>query len=61
MGYQIPVIDDRHLLKALDTALTRPGYQVFLAKDGEKGLWLAKQAAPNPVILDPPPPMKGVL
>ena len=53
MGYRILVIDDdRHLLKALDTALTRLGYQVLHAEDGEKGLWLAEQEAPDLVILD---------
>lgn len=53
MGYRILVIDDdRHLLKTLDTALTRLGYQVLQAEDGEKGLWLADQEAPDLVILD---------
>ena len=53
MKAKILVIDDdRVTLTMLEMILSRHGYQVLSAKDGEKGLELALKAKPDVVISD---------
>src|SRR5215203_3765819 len=49
----ILVIDDEEIMREiLDAVLTREGYQVRLASDGEEGLDLARTTAVDAVVLD---------
>jgi DNA-binding NtrC family response regulator len=49
----ILVIDDEEIMREiLDAVLTREGYQVRLASDGEEGLELARTTAIDAVVLD---------
>ncbi|HEV3028407.1 MAG TPA: response regulator transcription factor [Planctomycetota bacterium] len=53
MGRTILVIDDEpELVKLLDYNLTKAGYLVLSAKDGENGLAAARKHAPDAIILD---------
>lgn len=53
MAKTVLVIDDEpELVKLLDYNLTRAGYTVLTARDGEKGLAAARQHAPDLVVLD---------
>ena len=53
MARTILVIDDEpELVKLLDYNLTKAGYLVLSAKDGEHGLNTARKHAPDAVILD---------
>jgi DNA-binding response OmpR family regulator len=53
MAKTVLVIDDEpELVKLLDYNLTRAGYTVLTARDGEKGLAAARQHAPDLVLLD---------
>ncbi len=53
MGRTILVIDDEpELVKLLDYNLTRAGYLVLSAKDGENGLAAARKHSPDAIILD---------
>ena len=53
MAERILVIDDEeHLLKLIDKVLTKAGYTVVTASNGEEGLGLFHQAAPDLVVLD---------
>ena len=53
MARTILVIDDEpELVKLLDYNLTKAGYLVLSAKDGENGLAAARKHAPDAVILD---------
>jgi two-component system alkaline phosphatase synthesis response regulator PhoP len=52
-GKTILIIDDdRHLLLGLTARLKGSGYKVVCAKDGTAGINLARQEAPDLVILD---------
>jgi two-component system, OmpR family, response regulator MprA len=46
------VDDDRAVREALRRTLTLAGYEVQMAEDGEEGLALAGQSAPDAVVLD---------
>ena len=53
MGRTILVIDDEpELVKLLDYNLTKAGYLVLSAKDGENGLAAARKHSPDAIILD---------
>jgi DNA-binding response OmpR family regulator len=53
LGRTILVIDDEpELVKLLDYNLTKAGYLVLSAKDGENGLAAARKHAPDAIILD---------
>jgi DNA-binding response OmpR family regulator len=53
MAKTVLVIDDEpELVKLLDFNLTKAGYLVLTAKDGETGLAMARRHAPNLVVLD---------
>jgi DNA-binding response OmpR family regulator len=53
MGRTVLVIDDEpELVKLLDYNLTKAGYLVLGAKDGEAGLAAARKHAPDAIILD---------
>ena len=53
MGRTILVIDDEpELVKLLDYNLTKAGYLVLSAKDGENGLNTARKHSPDAIILD---------
>jgi DNA-binding response OmpR family regulator len=50
---KILLIDDSRLLRtANERTLLKAGYQVITASDGEEGLRLAKETAPDLVVLD---------
>lgn len=44
--------DDRFLQKAASTALRRRGYEVISATDGQEALRLAREHAPDLILLD---------
>lgn len=44
--------DDRFLRKAASTALQRKGYEVLSAVDGQEALRLAREEAPDVILLD---------
>ena len=46
------VEDEENLVEALRFSLTREGYQVMVASDGEQGLLKARQESPDLVLLD---------
>lgn len=46
------VEDDLPVLKALTDKLTREGFEIIQAKDGEEGLALAEQERPDLIVLD---------
>ncbi len=53
MAKTVLVVDDEpELVKLLDYNLTRAGYLVLTARDGEKGLAAARQHHPDLIILD---------
>jgi DNA-binding response OmpR family regulator len=53
VGRTILVIDDEpELVKLLDYNLTKAGYLVLSAKDGENGLAAARKHSPDAIILD---------
>jgi len=53
MPERILVIDDEeHLLKLIDKVLTKAGYTVVTASNGEEGVKLFHQTAPDLVVLD---------
>ncbi len=52
-GQRIVLVDDDRLLrKAAETALTRNGFQVFTAADGEEALRVTRAELPDLVVLD---------
>jgi DNA-binding response OmpR family regulator len=53
VGRTVLVIDDEpELVKLLDYNLTKAGYLVLSAKDGENGLAMARKHSPDAIILD---------
>lgn len=46
------VDDDPKILKALDQALRKEGYEVFRAVDGEEALQVAREVEPDLIVLD---------
>src|SRR4030067_2909294 len=53
MTKAILVIDDEaDLIRLLDYNLTKQGYLVYPAKDGEKGIAIAREHTPDIIILD---------
>jgi DNA-binding response OmpR family regulator len=46
------VDDDPKILKALDQALRKEGYDVYRAADGEEALQVARQSDPDLIVLD---------
>jgi len=53
VGRTVLVIDDEpELVKLLDYNLTKAGYLVLSAKDGENGLGAARKHSPDAIILD---------
>ena len=46
------VEDEENLVEAIRFNLTREGYQVMVASDGEQGLLKARQESPDLVLLD---------
>lgn len=59
MGQKILVIeDDGFLIKAMQSKLTKAGFEVQIAMDGEEGLTLAKIFKPDLIILDLVMPQK---
>ena len=59
---KILVIDDEQGIRnLLDTLLSRKGYEVVLASNGQKGLELFRRERPDVVVLDPNmPEMNGL-
>ena len=52
-GEKILVVDDEeNILEAIKYSLSKEGYEVYGASDGEIGLEKAKELSPNLVILD---------
>ncbi|HCE75581.1 MAG TPA: DNA-binding response regulator [Dehalococcoidia bacterium] len=52
-GEKILVVDDEeNILEAIKYSLSKEGYEVYGASDGEMGLEKAKELSPNLVILD---------
>ena len=52
-GEKILVIEDEeNILEAIKYSLTREGYEVYGATDGEKGLEMAQELRPDLVVLD---------
>ena len=52
-GEKILVIEDEeNILEAIKYSLTREGYEVYGATDGEKGLEMAQKIRPDLVVLD---------
>ena len=52
-GERILVVDDEeNILEAIKYSLSKEGYEVYGASDGEMGLEKAKELSPNLVILD---------
>jgi len=50
---KIIIVDDNHdLLFTMETFLTRNGFEVLTADDGQKGVDLIKEAHPDLVLLD---------
>ena len=50
---KIIIVDDNHdLLFTMETFLTRNGFEVLTADDGQKGLDLIKKTRPDLVLLD---------
>ena len=50
---KIIVVDDNHdLLFTMETFLTRNGFEVLTADDGQRGLELIKEARPDLILLD---------
>ena len=50
---KILLVDDSKFLRlATDRALARAGYEVSTAKDGEHALELAREMAPDVILLD---------
>ena len=46
------VEDEESLARVLEDTFSREGFEVFTAKDGEKGLEMAIEKKPNAVVLD---------
>ena len=52
-GEKILVVEDEeNILEAIKYSLSKEGYEVYGASDGEIGLEKAKELSPNLVILD---------
>jgi DNA-binding response OmpR family regulator len=50
---QIPLVDDSKLLRlATERALSRAGYAVSPAMDGERALEIAREKKPDVILLD---------
>lgn len=50
---KIIIVDDNHdLLFTMETFLSRNGFEVLTADDGQKGLALIKEAHPDLILLD---------
>lgn len=50
---KVLLIEDSKLMRvATEGVLTRAGYQVIAAVDGEQGLQLARESAPDLILLD---------
>jgi len=59
-GKKILVVDDEpHVIKSLTFVLTREGYDVYSADNGEDGLTKIRQLKPNLVFLDVMMPKKN--
>jgi sigma-B regulation protein RsbU (phosphoserine phosphatase) len=53
LGHKILAIDDQRLnLRILESSLSREGFTIFTAQDGEKGYQLARREKPDLIILD---------
>jgi len=53
MAYKILVVDDdKDIVDSLHSKLTREGYQVFCAFDGEEALVRVKEDNPDVILLD---------
>lgn len=52
MNKVLIIEDDAFLRKAYNNVLTKEGFEVLLATDGEEGLRLAKENSPDIVLLD---------
>jgi two-component system KDP operon response regulator KdpE len=48
----LAIDDEEHLLKLIDKVLTKAGYTVVTASNGEEGVKLFHQTAPDLVVLD---------
>ena len=46
------VEDEENILEAIKYSLTSEGFDVYGAEDGEKGLEMARELAPDLVVLD---------
>ena len=52
-GTIVIIDDDSNIVKLLESALNREGFQTFTAENGTKGLDLACRVLPALVILEP--------
>ncbi len=51
-GYILVVEDDKHVQQFVNMALSKEGYEVVLADDGEAALEVISQCAPGLILLD---------
>lgn len=50
---KILIVDDEpNIVMTLDYALQKKGYKVFIARDGEEAVEIAKKEAPNLILMD---------
>lgn len=60
MTKKILLVEDEEIMaELLEKKLSKEGYQVILAKDGEEGLKLIKKEKPDLILLDIIMPKKG--
>jgi CheY-like chemotaxis protein len=60
MAKKILLIEDEEIMvNLLQKKLTQEGYEISVARDGEEGLKLIREAVPNLVLLDIIMPKKG--
>ncbi|MCK5178736.1 MAG: response regulator [Candidatus Omnitrophica bacterium] len=46
------VDDDKGIVEVIKTALTKKGYEVFTAGDGNEGIEMVKKSSPDLILLD---------
>ncbi len=56
-GWAVPqkiliVDDDKGIVEVIKTALTKKGYEVFTAGDGNEGIEMVKKSSPDLILLD---------
>ncbi len=60
MAQKIAIMEDEELiLNLLEKKLTKEGYELLIARNGEEGLKLIKEKTPDLILLDIIMPIKG--